>query len=179
MENWAKIFQKIFPKTCSKHVWILLGTIVGIFGILKIFRFFLKIFENSTFHGKVGKKFSKSLPQNLFKTRLDTFGNDFGRFWNFEIFLIFLKNFEDSTFHGKLGKFFSEKLSQITIKTRLDSFEEDFGRFWKFEIFFFGNFRRLDIPWKTGQKFFKKFSPKHVQNTFGYFWEQLWAFLEF
>ena len=40
MENWAKIFQKIFPKTCSKHVWILLGTIVGIFGILKIFRFF-------------------------------------------------------------------------------------------------------------------------------------------
>ena len=30
-----KIFQKIFPKTCSKHVWILLGTLLGNFGILK------------------------------------------------------------------------------------------------------------------------------------------------
>ena len=88
MENWAKIFQKIFPKTCSKHVWILLGTLLGIFGILKIF--FLKIFENSTRRGKLGKKFSKSLPQNTFKTRLDTFGNDFGHFWNFE-----KKNFEN------------------------------------------------------------------------------------
>ena len=85
---------------------------------------------------KWAKKFSKSLPQNLFKTRLDTFGNDFGRFWNFENFLIFLKNFEDSTFHGKLGEIFSEKLSQITIKTRLDSFGNHFGRFWNFEIFF-------------------------------------------
>ena len=32
-----KIFQKNFTKTCSKHVWILLGTILGIFGILKAF----------------------------------------------------------------------------------------------------------------------------------------------
>ena len=41
MEHWAKkVFWKICPKTCSKHVWILLGTILGLFGILKIFRFF-------------------------------------------------------------------------------------------------------------------------------------------
>ena len=80
MENWAKIFQKKFLKTCSKHVWILLGTIVGIFGISK---------------------------------------------------------------------------------------------------FFFGIFRRLDLPWKSGQKIFKKFAPKLVQNTFGYFSERFWAFLEF
>ena len=129
MENWAKIFQKNFPKTCSKHVWILLGTIVGIFGISK---FFLEIFEDSTFHGKVGKEFSKSLPQNLFKTRLDTFRNDFGRFWNFEISLSF------------------------------------------FEIF-----RRLDPPWNTGQNFFGKIVPNYNQNTFGFFWEPFWAFLEF
>ncbi len=32
-----KIFRKNYPKTCSKHVWTLLGTILGIFGILKIF----------------------------------------------------------------------------------------------------------------------------------------------
>ena len=45
------------------------------------------------------KKYSKILPQGMFKTRLDTFGNDFGHFWNFETFLIFLKIFEDSTLH--------------------------------------------------------------------------------
>ena len=71
----------------------------------EIFLIFLKIFEDSTFHGRLGKKkFSKKLPQNMFKTRLDTFGNDFGHFLNFENFLIFLKIFEDSTLHGRLGK---------------------------------------------------------------------------
>ena len=29
------------------------------------------------------------------------------------------------------------------------------------------------------KKFFEKITPKHVQNTFGHFWERLWAFLEF
>ena len=34
------------------------------------------------------KNFSKKIPQNVFKTRLDgQFGNDFGRFLNFEEFL--------------------------------------------------------------------------------------------
>ncbi len=38
MEHWAKIFfRKNYPKTCSKHVWTLLGTILGIFGFLKNF----------------------------------------------------------------------------------------------------------------------------------------------
>ncbi len=69
----------------------------------------------------------------MFKTRLDTFGNDFGHFWIFENFLIFLKIFEDSTLHGTLGKSF----------------------------------------------FFEKNTRKHVQNTFGHFWERFWAFLEF
>ncbi len=32
-----KFFRKSYPKTCSKHVWTLLGTILGIFGILKFF----------------------------------------------------------------------------------------------------------------------------------------------
>ncbi len=68
----------------------------------------------------------------MFKTRLDTFGNDFGHFWIFENFLIFLKIFEDSTLHGTLGKSFV----------------------------------------------FEKNTPKHVQNTFGHFWERFWAFLD-
>ena len=45
---------------------------------------------------------------------------------------------------------------------------------------FFENFRRLDPRRNTGQKkFFEKIAPKHIQNTFGHFWERLWAFLEF
>ncbi len=31
------VFEKNYTKTCSKHVWTLLGTILGIFGFLKIF----------------------------------------------------------------------------------------------------------------------------------------------
>ena len=42
----------------------------------------------------------------------------------------------------------------------------------------FSIFRRLDPPWKTGQKFFEQNAPKHVQITFGYFWERFWTFLE-
>ncbi len=38
MEHWVKIFfRKNYPKTCSKHVWTLLGTILGIFRFLKNF----------------------------------------------------------------------------------------------------------------------------------------------
>ena len=59
-----KKFRKVCPKTGSKHVWILLGTILGIFGILK------KKLENfrkldppwNTGH----KIFSKKSPYNRF-----------------------------------------------------------------------------------------------------------------
>ena len=75
------------------------GNDFGLFWNFEEFLIFLKIFEDSTLHGTLGKKkFSKKLTQNMFKTRLDTFGNDFGLFWNFEKSLIFLKNFEVSTF---------------------------------------------------------------------------------
>ncbi len=104
----------------------------------------------------------------MFKTRLDTFGNDFGLFWNFEKFLIFLKIFEDSTLHGTLSKKnFRKKLTQNLFKTRLDTFGNDFGLFWNFENFL------------IFLKIFEKINPKHVQNTFGHFWERFWAFLQF
>ena len=67
-------------------------------------------------------------------------------------------------------------------KTRLDTFGNDFGLFCNFEnflIFFFENFRRLDSPFSLGKKTFEKINPKHVQNTFGHFWERFWAFLQF
>ncbi len=58
-------------------------------------------------------------------------------------------------------------------KTRLDTFGNDFGHFWNFENFLI--FLKIfeDRPWNTGQNFFpKKTTPKHVQNTFGHFWER-------
>ncbi len=118
----------------------------------------------------------------MFKTRLDTFGNDFEHFWNIENFLIFLKFFEDSTLHGTLGKFFfSEKLPQNMFKTRLDTFGNDFGHFSIFENFliFLKFFEDSTLHGTLGKKIFEKINPKHVQNTFGHFWERFRAIFEF
>ena len=59
----------------------------------------------------------------------------------------------------------------------MDSFGNDFGRFWNFENIFFENFRRLDLPWKTAQKFFEKIVQITIKtrldsfgNDFGRFW---------
>ena len=157
------------------------GNTFGYFGILKIF--FLKIFENSTLHGTLGKKVSKNLTQNKFKSRLDTFEIDFGHFWNFANFLIFFfENFRRldppwNTGHKIFQKIFPKTCSKhvwILLGTLLGIL--DFENFW----IFFEIFLRVDHPWKTGQKIFsKKIAPKHVQNMFGYFWERFWAFLEF
>ena len=86
MENWAKVLRKICPKIRSKHVWILLVTIFGFFGTLKIFGFFQKISNTRPSMENWSKIFRQKLPQNTFKTRLATFGNDFRLFWNFENF---------------------------------------------------------------------------------------------
>ena len=106
MEHLAKkSFRKNLPKTCSKHVWTLLGTIFDIFAIWKSFFHFFENFRRiDPPWNTEQKKFSKKLTQNMFKTRLDNFGNDFGHFCNFEKFFIILKIFEDSTLHGTLGK---------------------------------------------------------------------------
>ncbi len=67
-------------------------------------------------------------------------------------------------------------------KTRLDTFGNDFGHFWIFEIFLiFLKIFEDSTPsmehW--AKKIFEKITPKHVQNTFGHFWERFWAFLDF
>ncbi len=118
----------------------------------------------------------------MLKTGLDTFGNDFGHFCNFDNFLIFLKNSEDSTLHGTLGKKkFSKKLTQNMFKTRLDTFGNDFGLFCNFEKFliFLKIFEESTLMQHWAKKILEKNNPKHVQNTFGHFWERFWAFLKF
>ncbi len=113
----------------------------------------------------------------MFKTRLDTFGNDFGHFWIFENFLIFLKIFEDSLDRpwNTGQKIFSKKSPENMFKSRLDTFGNDFGHFRNFENFliFLKIFEDSTLHGTLGKSFvFEKITPKHVQNTFGHFWER-------
>ena len=153
-----KMFRNICPKTRSKHVWILLRTLLGIFGILKMF--FFKNFRKLDRSRNTGQKnFSKNLPQNKFKTRLDTFGNDFGHFWNFASFLIFfLKIFEDSTFHGTLGKKFFAKFDPKQVQNMFGNFWERFWAFLNFEKFliFKKNFENSTLHATVGKNIFRK-----------------------
>ncbi len=59
-------------------------------------------------------------------------------------------------------------------KTRLDTFGNDFEQFSNFEIilFFFENFEESTLHGTLGKKIFRKITRKHVQNTFGHFWER-------
>ena len=87
LEHWAKKnSRKNYPKTCSKHVWSLLGTILIIFGILQ---FFWKHFEDSTLLGTLGKKlFQKNYP----KTCSKHVSTNWERVWAFFQFWKIFKN---------------------------------------------------------------------------------------
>ena len=66
-------------------------------------------------------------------------------------------------------------------KTRLDNFGNDFGHFCNFEKFliFLKIFEDSTLHGTLGKKIFEIITQKHVQNTFGHFWERFWAFLDF
>ena len=67
-------------------------------------------------------------------------------------------------------------------ETRLDIFGNDFGHFCNFEKFFIilKIFEDSTFHGTLGKKkVFEKINPKHVQNTFGQFWERFRAFLQF
>ena len=83
-----KFSRKNHPKTTSEHVWTLLGTILGIFGILKIFWFFGKFSKTRPTMEHWAKFFSE-------KIALKHFQNTFGHFWErFWAFLEFWKIFD-------------------------------------------------------------------------------------
>ncbi len=79
------------------------------------------------------------------------------------------------------AKNFSKKLTQNLFKARLDTFGNDFGNFWIFENFliFLKIFEDSTLHGTLGKKNFEKITSKHVQNTFGHFWERFWAILDF
>ena len=101
-----KIFRKKYPKTCAKHFWTIwerLRAFLEFWNFLKLFKNISKTRPSMDY---CAKKFSKKIPQNVFKTRLDNLGTILGVFW---ILKIFLKHFEDSTILGTLGKKNSRK----------------------------------------------------------------------
>ena len=188
MENWAKKnFGKKYPKTCSKHVWTLLGTILGIFAILKIFCFFENISKTQPSMENWAKKIRKNYP----KTSSNTFGHFWEQFWAFLGNLKVVRLFENISKIDPPWNTGQEKiLEKSTPKHVQNTFGHFWERFWAFLQFwkffvFLKTFRRLNPPWKTGQKKFGKIIPKHLQirldtfgNNFGHFWE-IWKLFDF
>ena len=162
------------------------GKDFGHFCNFKKFLIFLRIFEDSTHQGTLGKKiFEIITPKHV----QNTFGHLWERFWvclEFWKIFDFFENFRqlDPPWNTGQKNFFKK----ITPKHVQNTFGQLWERFWVclefWKIFdFFENFRQLDPPWNTGQKnFFKKINPKHVQNTFEHFWYdcgQFWNFKSF
>ena len=167
MEHWAKkIFRKKYPKTCSKHVWTLLGTILGVFWILKNFQ---KRFADSTLHGTLGKINSR---KNSPKTCWKHVWTNWERFWAFFEFWNFFKSISKTRPYMEhwAKNNFSKKLHQNTFKARLDNFGNDFGRFWNFAkyLIFWNHFEDSTLHGTLRQRenFSEKVTPKHVQNKF-------------
>ena len=117
-----KNFRKKYPKTCSKHVWALLGTILGIYGISKFFWFIKNISKTGPSMEHWAKKFfEKFTPKHV--------QNNFRHFWErFWAFLEFWKIFDFSKTFWRLDpqwnagqEKFAKKLLQNLFKTRLDN----------------------------------------------------------
>ena len=153
-----KKFRKNYPKTCSKHVGTLFGTILGIFGKFENCSTFWKHFEDSTLHGKLGKK--KFYPKTCSKHVWTLLGTILGIYGILKIFWIKSISKTRPSMEHWLKKF-SKNLPQNTFKTIFDTFGNDFGHFWSFGNFF----RRLDPPWNTGQKNFSKELPQNMFKT--------------
>ena len=129
-----KIFRNNYPETCSKHVWTVMGTILGLFGILENFWFFWKFSKTRPSMEHWAKKlFRKNRPKTCSKHVWTFLGTILGFFGILKSFLIFLKSFDNSTLQGTLGqKTFSKKTPLNMCKTRLDTFGNDFGHFYNF-----------------------------------------------
>ena len=112
-----KFFRKNHPKTSSKHVWTLLGMILGIFGSLKFFWFFWNFSKTRPSMEHCTKNFFEKITPKLVQNTLGHLLERVRAFLEFWNFFLFLKIFEDSTHHGTLGKkFFRKKHPKTTSK---------------------------------------------------------------
>ena len=183
MEHWAKeFFRKNYPKTCSKHVWTLLGTILDILEKLKLFDF-LRTFRRLDTPSNTGQKyFIENINPKHVQNTFGTFGNIFGYFWNFEKFSIFenisktrpsMEHWAKLFFRKNYPKTCSKHVWTLlgTILGILDNLK----LFW-----FFENISKTRPSMEhCGNFFFENINPKHVQNTFGHFWERFRDFCNF
>ena len=130
-----KNFSEKVPQNLFETLLDNLGTILGIFGTFKIIYFFYKNISKTrpSMEHWAKRNFSKKLPQNKFKTRLDTFGNDFGHFWKFWNILNFLKTFRrlDPTWNTGEKKLFWKSTPKL-VRNTFGQFRNDFGHFWNF-----------------------------------------------
>ena len=179
-------FRKIFTKTCWKHVWTFLGTILVTFGNLEFFCFFENIWKTRpSMEHFAKKKFPKKVPQNMFKTLLDILGT----FWAFLEFWIFFKLSKNiSKTRPSMGHWAKKIFRKIypktyskQVSTLLGTILGIFGIlifFWFFENI--SKTRPSMEHW--AKKIFNKITPKHVQNTFGQFgnnFGRFWFFENF
>ena len=149
-------FEKINPKLVQStfgHFW------ERFWAFLEFWNFFWFFWKNSKTRPSMEHWaifFPKKSPLNLFKTRWDTFWNDFGLFWNFEIFFDF-ENFVWTLIGTILGIFGFLK------------------HFW----FFGKNSKTRPSMEHWAKSFSERITLKHLQNTFGQFWDRIWAYLDF
>ena len=175
MEHWAKFFFcKNLPRNMFKTFLDTFGDDFGHFWNFDVFQTFLKFFEVSSLHGKLGKSFQKYRPKTCSKHIWTILGSILGIFVILRIFRLFskLRSLEPPWNTGQkflLEKFAAKHARSKHIWIRLEMI---FGYFWNFENFliFMKIFEVSSLHGTLGKKFFEKFAPKHVQNTFGHFW---------
>ena len=174
-------FSKELPQHLFKTRLDILGRILGIFGILKIFDFW-KHFEDSTLHGTLGKIiFRKNYPNTCSK-HVWTFWEGFWAFLEFWKIFNFFENISKArpSMEHWAKLFFRKNYPKTCSKHVWTLLGTTLGFFGILKIFvFLRSFRRLDPTWNTGQKkLFEKY-PKTCSRHFWTIWEQFWSFLEF
>ena len=129
MDYWAKTIQKNRPKACSKHVWTLLGSILGILRFLNFFWFFRKASKarNSMEHGAFF--FSKKIATKHVQNKFGQFWERSSAFLQFCIFFYFFENFR------WLHEHWAKKRFQRNAPRLVWTLGNNFGHFWNFERF--------------------------------------------
>ena len=146
----------------------LLGTILGIYGILNFFWFFENISKTRPSIEHWAKNFcSKILTENMFRTRLDTFGNDFGLFWNFEKFWFFEIISKTRPYMEHWAKKNFSNSTPKHVQSTFGQLGNNFGRFWNFESFliFWKHFEDSTLHGTLGKIIFSKQLPQNKFKT--------------
>ena len=159
-------FEKKYPKTCSKHVWTFLGTILGFSAILKSFWFFWKFSTTRPSKEHWAKKLFRKNRLKTCSTHVWTLlGTISGIFAIFKKFRFFWKFSTTHPWMEHWVKKIFEKINPKYVQSTFGHFWERFRAFLQFlkSFDFFENFQRFDPHGTLGKKNFRK---KLTQNMF-------------